>query len=713
MTIAFDIRTTPFSRWTIENERDEPGHGYYARLVAAEGHSSVTRYSDGIDVDTRSMNPEKLMEIVLKLPLSEERKLRLRNATPVRKEDGYWLAGQRFNPFNLSFSSRRWCPGCLHESPHHRAWWDIIAIMDCPYHRHPLVDLDHYGEPVRWWWPVMNMSPRGQMLAAPFPRANDTETFAGYIIGRLGFDRCFEAPLLDQSDIGTVIDLCVMVGRLLSSTSVADIPPADWKYGRIGFEALGRNAAHFVEAVRAWVRVAVAQEDRVKGYGFVFEWIIERWWNLLDKRLTDMLQKVFRKALALEGRGATEPLTSDAFLDDEVSLRALALRMGVSRNGIATVADMLGMYPARERYRGLVMFDAAEADAIEHHWHQMANRDQAGAMLGLTYQEILPLIEAKLLPEYSSVTYQGEGGYRYLKSDVHRLLERLRSLCQPSGTGPTKGFSLYAKINGIHRGELAVAILRGEQMVSMGSTSMAGFEGMEIVCEPSKSTRRPLRVLRRPADSMAFTEALIELNLTRPTVMKLIELDYLTERQGDGAARWFDKSSVVKFANDYRSALDFLSFLDITIERMVRVLADHGHRPIVARTPKRAAMPINLIFRYSDIVRTFKLHRDPSKVDEPIFLELWSKVHAVCDDLPPYVQLPSRLPVVGQVVSNAGNNIAFFVHFDTVQRSLVFEGRREAAELGKIYLFPEDQERSVARLEEALVSLIDETPRRR
>ncbi|OCP19671.1 MULTISPECIES: TniQ family protein [unclassified Ensifer] len=149
MTIAFDIRTTPFSRWNVENGRDEPGHGYYARLVAAEGHSSVTRYSDGIDVDTRSMNPEKLMDVVLKLPLSEERKQRLRNATPLRRDDGVWLAGQRFNVTDLSFSSRRWCPGCLQESPHHRAWWDITAITECPYHRHRLDDQDEQGNPIR------------------------------------------------------------------------------------------------------------------------------------------------------------------------------------------------------------------------------------------------------------------------------------------------------------------------------------------------------------------------------------------------------------------------------------------------------------------------------------------------------------------------------------------------------------------------------------
>lgn len=83
-------------------------------------------------------------------------------------------------------------------------------------------------------------------------------------------------------------------------------------------------------------------------------------------------------------------------------------------------------------------------------------------------------------------------------------------------------------------------------------------------------------------------------------------------------------------------------------------------------------MPINLIFRYEDIVKTFKLAGDPTKVDQPLFRELWSKVLAICDDLPPHLQLPSQLPVAGQVLSNAGNGIAFFIHFDSVKQALTF-----------------------------------------
>ncbi|ANL39535.1 TniQ family protein [Rhizobium phaseoli] len=713
MTIAFDIRTAPFSRWTVENERDEPGHGYYARLVAAEGHSSVTRYSDGIDVDTRHMNPERLMDIILKLPLSEERKQRLRNATPLRRDDGVWLAGQRFNAFDLSFSARRWCPGCLHESAHHRAWWDIVAITECPYHKHALLDLDQDGEPVRWWWPIMDASPRGTMLSAPLPRANNNETFAGYIIGRLGFDRPVEAPLLDGSDIGTVLDLCTLVGRLLASPSMYDVPPADWKFAEIGFQALRGDAVVFVEAVRAWIRRAVLQADRIKGYGFVFEWVVDRKWGLLDLRVTDMLQKVLRKALALEGRRSVEPLTSTAFLEREIGLAALARRMGVAKNGVATVADMLGFLPKREHYRGLVMFDPSEADAIEAFWGKTVHRRQAAPLLGLTPPEIKPLVDAGHLREFSSRGVEDDEGFRYLTSDIDDVLSKLAALSKDGLPANRTGFRYYAKDHNLRRGDLAVSILKGELEVALASQSNVGFEALAIICEPSTSTRRPLRKLQRPDDVLSLGEAQVELNVTRTTLVRLIEEGHLKEGKEDGAARWLEKSSVLAFAAEYRNASEFLRSLGVGLEEMIAIMVVNGVEPVLPRRPKAAFRSVNTIYRYEDIAKAFGLKIDPTRIDDPEFDELWDRVRALGGNMPPYLQLPSQLPVDGQLVSNAKNSVAFLVNYEPEMRILRFEGRRQAMSLGTVALRVCDPERSLARLESALVSLIEMTPRRR
>lgn len=707
-----DIRTAPFSRWNIENATDEPAHGYYARLVAAEGHSSITRYSNGIDVNSKSTNPETFFDVLFKLPLSGERKLRLRNATPLRREDGVWLAGQRFNSLDLSFSSRRWCPGCLQESPHHRAWWDITAIMECPLHRRALVDQDEHGNPMRWWWPVMNASPRGVMLSFPMPRQESTSTFAAYVIGRMGFAEKVEAPLLDHYDMGTVIDVCQLAGRLLSSPWTAEIPPLTPQMTEVGYQAMRLDAAVFVEAVRAWLRVNVTEELRTQGYGTVFEWAIAKWATFENRVLSDMFQKVLRKALALEGRGSVEPLTSDAFMAAEVSLAALAHRMGVSKNGIATVADMLGVLPKRDRYRGLVMFDAAEADEIEHRWHQTVGKDDAGKMLGLTGPQIKPLVDAGYLRKFSSITFEGDGGNRYLKSEIEAVIAMLEPLCVDEAGATGVSFLDYARNAEIGRGELAVSILKGQHRVAMGSTSTLGFERLMVIAEASKSTRRPLRVLQRPADVMSIGECRMELNVTQVTLARLIEEGHLKRNDIDGATGALDRAAVLEFAATHRNAAEFVPTLAVSLAEFVVIMADNGFEPLLEKRPKSEVRSVNTIYRYQDVAQAFGLKADPTRFDDPEFLAFWPRVTAIVNSLPPYLQLPSQLPVSGQLTANSKGNIAFFVTYDPVERTGVFEGRRDAAKVGVTKLFVGDQDRSLERLEDALVSLIGKSARR-
>ncbi len=38
----------PFSRWDLDLGEGEPAHGYFARLVANEGHNSVRIYANEI-----------------------------------------------------------------------------------------------------------------------------------------------------------------------------------------------------------------------------------------------------------------------------------------------------------------------------------------------------------------------------------------------------------------------------------------------------------------------------------------------------------------------------------------------------------------------------------------------------------------------------------------------------------------------------------------
>lgn len=712
MSRAFDIRTTPFSRWDIENAPDEPAHGYYARLVAAEGHSSVRRYSDGIDLNARYANPETMMDAVLRLPIDPGRKLRLRNATPMRRDDGVWLASERFNGEDFSFASRRCCPGCLHESPHHRAWWDIVPITDCPYHGHTLIDQDESGKQLRWWWPVMQTTPSGKMLAKPMPRVESQNGFAGYVIGRLGFDRAVAAPLLDGHDLGSVVDVCGLVGRLLSSPWSTDIPVFDRKMIEVGFQAMSWDAACFVEVVRAWVRANVPVELRTKGMGYVFDWFLGNRQSF-STELGAMLHRVLRRALALEGRPSATPQASDGFLQDEVSLTALAHRLGVSKKSTATIADRLGFLPSREAYKGLVQFDAAEADAIAYHVDQSMTRVQAARMLGLTAREIMPLVEAGIVREYSSVGSDGVGGFRYFKADLQAVIEKRDGLCSPSGHRKSATFMRYVKDHGISPSDLAKAILAGEYDVVEIMPRGEGFRRLRIACDFDLDSRKRLRVLQRPDELISYAEAMIELNITQRTLYRLRDEGWLLRREELGACKWLDRASVVRFGEEHRTAREFLPVTGMSLPEFCRHMAEHGVHPILGHRPKSDGGSVNTIYRYDDVAEALGLRQDPTRHDDPGLARLWEKARTMAGTLPPYLLLPTRLPVSGQIVANATRKIAFSVTYDADKGVLSFEGKRNASSMDRLDLSVSDDKGSIARLEAALVSLIENTPRRR
>jgi hypothetical protein len=480
MTIAFDLRTAPFSRWDVINQVTEPAHGYYARLVSAEGHTSVTSYSDWIDVRARNVSPEHLLDVIEKLPLSADRLNRLRRATPRRHGAKVMLCDEVFRYSDFSYTRRRWCPGCIHEQPFHRVWWDIQAIRRCPSHRTALVDTCADGKTLHWWWPNFDISPDGEVLGRPMAVHASGATFESYILGRLGYaDRLF-APLIDTCDAGTVIEVCDIIGRLLSNPWSADLPEMPSDATEVGFQALSRDGPHLVETLRAWIRARVPDAMKTRGWTIVFEWVRIQQNALEDRKIAGLIKTAIRKALALEARGAMAPIQSDDFLKEEIGLTELAARIGVNRKGLPAVADALGLLPEREWYRAPVKFDPVEADTIEHHVRRMMTRVEAATALGMASQDIQPLVDAGFLRSFSNVIGDGPVGHRFLAVDIEYLLSQIERAVRIEHAKAVSFFT-YARNSEMRMGDVAVKILAGEIEVIGGKNGKPGFKGLRVI----------------------------------------------------------------------------------------------------------------------------------------------------------------------------------------------------------------------------------------
>ncbi len=483
-----DRLTMPFSNWAIEPGKTEGALGYFARLVDDEGHDSMRVYSKWIEVNGRNIVPAALLEVVSGLPISDDRRRQLAHATPIERDGSYWLGGQRFARRDLSFSGRRWCAACLTEKAYHRSWWDIVAVRRCPYHDLELTDRDIDNRPVGWWWPRFDVTKSGNGLAgARVPNVLRRGTLAAYLLMRMGYEAEWQAPLLDKLDATDVIDLCHLVGRLVSNPKTDVIPGLTSRTVDVGYRALRADRAHLVKVVSAWLSKDVLRAEIDDSYSNLFGWAFLQARSVPDVPTRRMFLSVLRKAHSgvLTGSRAIDA-------DDEgaISLTALAVDLGVDRRGLASLVSALGRGDTEKRGRRRVSFDASQVAEIRREIDTLLTRNEAAELLGLRGWEIGPLVSAGYLTPIARISVETRG-FRFLRRQVDDILRNLGDI-QPKSFGAARKFRVYCRSTNRRVGDVAVDILKGEIDVLRIDPGLTGFRGLHVSVGFDRSVdRRP------------------------------------------------------------------------------------------------------------------------------------------------------------------------------------------------------------------------------
>ncbi len=477
-----DRLTMPFSNWAIRPAKAEGALGYFARLVDEEGHDSLRVYSKWIEVNGRNIVPESLLEAVCGLPISDDRRRLLRHATAVERDGSYQLGGQRFAKRDLSFMRRRWCAACLAEKAYHRSWWDIVAVRRCPYHDLELVDRDLDNRSVGWWWPRFDVTKSGNELAcARMPNVFLRGTLAGYIVMRMGYEDAWRAPLLDGLDATVVIDVCHLVGRLVSNPKLKAIPPLTTRTADVGYRALRGDRAHLVELIAKWMTDNLATAEIDASYSVVFGWAYAQARRLPDEAARRMLLSVFRKAHSATLIGNVEV---DADHDELISLTALASELGVARGGLANLVSALGTGEHEKRGKRRVSFDAIQVTEIRREIAGLLTRSEVGQLLGIRSWEISPLVSADYLVPIKRVSGGTCSGVRFLRRHVDTILSAIASIPVAPG-GASRKFRAYCRSENRAVGDVAVSILRRE--IGVGRIDgRTGFRGVHVALDDAR-----------------------------------------------------------------------------------------------------------------------------------------------------------------------------------------------------------------------------------
>lgn len=635
----------PFSTWSVEPFPDEPAHGYFARLVAEEGHRSVKVYTSEIGIEGKATKPALLLQRLLTLPIPEAWAARLRRATPIQEGDWIVMGDERLRRMQWSVTKRRYCPACLAEASYHRSWWDILPILTCPYHGLPLKDCDDDGNAVRWWWPHMDATPKGNDLAIAGHRVAEVpQGFGGYVIGRLGFAPHIPAPLLDERPLSDVMDMCARFGQLLDDPSGRSRPVVTADSYERGFEALSAGPGHLVETIRKWMRSNSTETQRRRGYSRLWEWgVID-----LCSRDSGLMEVAVKKALAAENRRSDRSVTDEDFRIPDVGMEELRLRLGIGKKAMVTVTESLGILPERDWMRAHVHFNAEEVELVEEFFEDLITRVEAAEMLGILSTDVSKLVDKGWLAAYKGVSRGGRTGRRFRRSEVAELLCRIPPPTEDFDARLTVSFTTLAKRYKKNGGLLAVRVLEGKEVPVSKDESKPGFAGLRFKAT-SRCVRsgreKSARLRQRTAKGsrkVSAAKAAALLGVSPPTVVALVKKRMLrgASRRGKSGLHKIPAKAVHDFASAFANVQVYRDYLGLSYHEVMSLLADKGVEPVVTGSDIPHA---STVVNRKEAREALRLPCDPDQMSGPEAVRFWNAIHGEVDRLGLRYQLPGKL----------------------------------------------------------------------
>lgn len=261
-------------RWSNPKEY-EPAHGLFVRIAEQLHSANAENLGRRCGFEGGFPDPSQILRGLQALPIRGLDKLE--HWTPVVTPTAVSIAGETFRRTDWSVSFRRYCPSCLMESAHHRAWWDLNIVLRCPLHDEALTQERPDGSLLTWRDTDFNkLSNEVRRSGHEYAQGNALDSFEAYILGRLGVVEKLKRPDLDRLDLGDVVDLARWIGKLRMGGWQQNSP----KFDNVGFCERDAIAAGYKIAqdgensiVRLLCEVGRSSPDQLRSLEDCFGWI--------------------------------------------------------------------------------------------------------------------------------------------------------------------------------------------------------------------------------------------------------------------------------------------------------------------------------------------------------------------------------------------------------------------------------------------------------
>jgi len=212
-----------------------------------------------------------------------------------------------------SYRTQRICADCVCEDietcggeeqyrAHVRAWWDLPCITVCPIHEKRLLTAAETDCAVVWDETQVAYSfafPALAGIATTIRRAENLKA-ESYVLGRLGFLRRTDHPVLDRAPLWRAIRLMERVGVAKLGSAQANTQKADVSEDRplsLGFAVLADGIHGVIECLREIKRSTGRADDEWApraSYGRLYSWLAhqEQEGSLFDEIREAMQEEV-------------------------------------------------------------------------------------------------------------------------------------------------------------------------------------------------------------------------------------------------------------------------------------------------------------------------------------------------------------------------------------------------------------------------------------